>query len=104
MDSFNSYPERTVNTKIGSRNVKVIGRATSDTGVHSEGWHPEGTRWAKSRSDSVLTTGNMKTDARTSTIGFSPPMRVQEDFKREAQDKSEVEKQWNYDWIAGTEG
>ena len=50
------------NPHVGAKHQggsKVRGRATSDTGVHSEGWRPDGSRWAKSASDSVLT---MKAD------------------------------------------
>jgi len=39
---------------------RVVERATSDTGVHSEGWHTDGSRWAKSSSDSCLTTGDYR--------------------------------------------
>ena len=35
-----------------------VGRATPHTGIHSEGWHADGSRWAKSSSDSCLTTGD----------------------------------------------
>ena len=39
---------------------KVVRRSTSDTGVHTEGWHADGSRWAKSSSDSCLTTGDIR--------------------------------------------
>ncbi len=30
---------------------KKIGRASSDTAVHYDGWHPEGSRWSKTGMD-----------------------------------------------------
>ncbi len=84
--------------------------------MHTEGWRPEGSRWAKSASDSVLTTGNMSMkaddmkklneDRRAATGHPTASLRsVVVDGQQQAERyKNKVEKQWNFDWVSDTEG
>ncbi len=113
----------------GSRKV---GRASSDTAVHYDGWQPDGSRWSKTggdatrdsgpgaiptrvKSDSGITTGKGEKDGKDEKVSHQE-MRAMAQAKKMSKNEANQElkeskqesrksdkERWNDDWVE-TEG